>query len=121
MLKNSDGTTKTYRSISQAAKALGKHAAQIYALTTRGKVRILDDDEERGEQHMELIGELKRELAALLNIDQPLERMTVSEPRNLEERDKRLALIGELIRSVVNLLRKRDHLAQSLEKMSIYE
>ena len=102
---NSDGTTTAYRSISQAAKALGKHAAQIYAMVTRGRVKILDDDEEK-DQHMELIGELKRELAALLNIDQLLERMTVSEPRNLEGRDKRLALIRELNRSVVNLLRK---------------
>ena len=118
---NPDGTTTTYRSISQVAKALGKHAAQIYALATRGKVSILDNDEERDE-HMELIGELRRELATLLNIDQLIfERMTVSEPRNLEERDERLALIGELNRSVVNFLRKRDIFHSLSKKMSISE
>ena len=87
-------------------------------LAARGKVKIFYDDEERDE-HMELIRELRRELAALLNIDQLLERMNVSELRNLEERDEPLALIGELNRSVVNLLKKRDHLAQSLERISI--
>ena len=115
---NPDGTTTTYRSISEAEKVLGKHAAQIYALDGRGRVTILDNEER--DEHMKLIGELRRELIALLNIDQLFERMTVSEPQNLEERNERLALIGELNKSVVNLLKKRDHLMPSLERMTIF-
>ena len=56
-------------------------------------MRIFDYEER--EEHMELIGELRRELSTLptlLSIDQLLERMTVFEPRNLEEGDERLAL-----------------------------
>lgn len=37
---NPNGTTTTYPSINKAARALGKHAAQIYALVANGDQRV---------------------------------------------------------------------------------
>ena len=38
---NSDGTTTTYPSINKAAKALGKHAMQLYAMAVSSDVKFL--------------------------------------------------------------------------------
>lgn len=37
---NPDGTTTTYSSINKAAKALGKHAMQIYTMIAKGKANF---------------------------------------------------------------------------------
>ena len=38
---NSDGTTTTYPSINKAAKALGKHAMQLYTMAASSDVKFL--------------------------------------------------------------------------------
>ena len=41
-VRDPDGTTTVYPSISKAAQALGKYAMQIYVMAASGDVRILD-------------------------------------------------------------------------------
>ena len=43
---NPDGSITRYSSISKAAKAMKKHAAQIYTLAINGKVKILNGNVE---------------------------------------------------------------------------